>query len=63
VYVPGGGAVAPLRIVAVETVTLPAVIVQVGAAENTVVTVNGVTLVTMHVVSAVLNPEPVIETV
>lgn len=62
-YVPGGGAIAPLRIVAVEIVTLPAVIVQAGAAINTVAMVNGVTLVTMQVVSAVLKPEPVIVTV
>ena len=52
-----------MRIVAVVIVTLPAVIVQVGTAVNTWVMVNGVRLRTVQAVSAVLKPDPEIDTV
>jgi len=52
-----------LRIVATGIEIFPAVIVQVGVVVNTCAIVNGVRAVTIHVVSAVLKPEPVIVTV
>jgi len=66
VKVPGGGAPAPLRIVATGIEIFPVkagVIVQAGTAVNTCAILSGVRAVTVQVVSAVLKPEPVIVTV